>query len=123
MPTVTAVVPTDPDQSQESAIADTVEPSSWWPFVAIVLGALGCYAALAVHLILDATNASAWGLVWMAIPAVFFCASAAALFVGSGMPARERLAAVRAALFGYSPRARSGRHSTAPARKADASAD
>jgi hypothetical protein len=43
---------------------------------------------------------------------MFFCASGAALFIGSGMAARERFAAVRAGLIGYSPRDRS-RHGSA----------
>jgi hypothetical protein len=84
-----------------------VEPSSSWLFVAILLGALGCYGVLAVHLLLDATQATAWGLIWLAVPALFFCASAMALFVGSRMPVRDKLAMIFAALLGYSPRDRS----------------
>jgi hypothetical protein len=103
------VTATESDRREPPATAATVEPSSWWPFVAVVLGALGCYGALAVHLILDATQASAWGLLWLAVPGAFFCASAGALLIGSGMPVRERLTTILAALFGYSPRERPGR--------------
>jgi hypothetical protein len=94
-----------------------VESSSWWPFVAIVLGALGCYGLLVVHLILDATNAGAWGLAWMGVPMVFLAGSVGAVLIASGMPARERLAAIRAAFFGYSPRERSRLPSTPPTRE------
>lgn len=104
-PSVLAV--TAAQDRPERPPAKTVEPSSLWPFVALVLGAIGCYATLTVHLLLDATNSDAWGLIWLLVPALFFGASAAALFVGSGMAASDRLAAVRAALFGYSPRDRS----------------
>jgi hypothetical protein len=72
--------------------------------VAIVLGALGCYGLLAVHLLLDATNADVWGLAWMAVPSAFIAGSVAAMLIASGMPLRERLAAIPAALLGYSPR-------------------
>jgi hypothetical protein len=79
------------------------EPSSWWPFVSLFLGVAGAFALLVVHLLLEATNADAWGLAWMAVPAALFAASGAALFVASGMSVRERLAAVRSGLLGYSP--------------------
>lgn len=114
-PSVIAVATPNPDR-HEKPPADTVEPSSWWPFVAAVLGAIGCYAALTVLLILDATNSDAWGLIWMVIPTMFFVASAAALFVGSGMAAQERLAAVRAGFFGYSLRDRPRRGKASPNR-------
>jgi hypothetical protein len=94
-----------------------VESSSWWPFVAIVLGALGCYGLLVVHLILDATNEGAWGLAWMGVPTVFFAGSVGAVLIASGMPARERLAAIPAAFLGYSPRKRSRPPSTPPSRE------
>ena len=70
---------------------------------------VGAYMLLAVHLILDATNAGAWMWTLLAVPLAFFCSSAVALFVGSDLSARERLAAASAALFGYSPRDRSPR--------------
>jgi hypothetical protein len=94
-----------------------VESSSWWPFLAIVLGALGCYGLLVVHLILDATNAGAWGLAWMGVPMVFLAGSVGAVLIASGMPARERLAAISAASFGYSPRKHSRLPSTPPTRE------
>jgi hypothetical protein len=84
-----------------------VEPSSRWAFIAIVLGAVGCYGVLVVHLILEATDAGAWGLAWMAVPGVFFAGSVGAVLIASGMPVRERLAAIPAASLGYSPRPRS----------------
>lgn len=116
------MVPIDANRRQPFT-SDSVEPSSWWLFPAIVLGAVGCYAALAVHLILAATNASVLGLVWMAIPVLFSCTSAAALFMGSGMGGRERLAAVRAALVGYSPRDRSACRESTPRTKPTGSVD
>ena len=72
------------------------EPSSWRPPVAIALGAVGCYAVLAVVLILEATHAGAKGLVWLAIPALFFGVSAVALFVGSLASVRKRFGPVGA---------------------------
>ena len=80
------------------------EPSSWSLFISFALAALGAYALLAVHLVLEATNASGWMLAWMAAPATLFCASAVALFVGSDLSPRERLTAIRTGIFGYSPR-------------------
>jgi hypothetical protein len=107
------MTPTNPDERKRHA-PSMAEPSSWWLFVAILLGALGCYGVLVVHLLLDATRASAWGLAWMAVPGLFFCGSLAALFVASGMPIREKLAAIPAALLGYSPpRERSKPHTGA----------
>src|SRR4029434_10405176 len=86
---------------------ERIWPSSWWLFVAILLGALGCYGVLVVHLLLDATRASAWGLAWMAVPGLFFRGSLAALFVASGMPTREKLSAMPdRALRHVTPRAR-----------------
>jgi hypothetical protein len=105
-------VPTkEPDRRER--LVTSVEPSSGWLFVAIALGGTGCYAALAVHLILDATGAGGWRLVWMAVPGLFFAASVAALFTGSGVPVGERIAAIPAALLGYSPRSLSRRRSGA----------
>jgi hypothetical protein len=75
-----------------------------WPFVAIVLGAVGCFGVLVVHLMLEATHAGVWALAWMAVPALCFCGSIAALFVASRMPVWERLAAIPAGLLGYTPR-------------------
>jgi len=94
-----------------------VESSSWWPFVAIVLGAVGCYGLLVVHLILDATNAGARGLAWAGVPMVFFAGSVGAVLIASGMPVRERLAAIPAAFLGYSPRKRSRLPSSPPTRE------
>jgi hypothetical protein len=94
-------------EPRRRATTNAVEPGSWWPIVALILGATGCYALLAVHLVIDAPKAGASAWAWMAIPAAFFCASAAALLIGSGMPVGERLAAIPAAALGYSPRARS----------------
>ena len=92
-----------PDQTPEVR-TEGVEPSSWWLFISMTLGMVGAYMLLAVHLILDATNAGAWMWTLLAVPLAFFCSSAVALFVGSDLSARERLAAASAALFGYSPR-------------------
>jgi len=85
---------------------EAVEPSSWWLLISFVLGMVGAYTLLVVHLVLDATNASAWTWTLLAVPVAFFSSSASALFVGSGLSARERLAASSAGLFGYSPRER-----------------
>jgi hypothetical protein len=101
------VRPTEPDPRRPFAAASTAEPSSWWPFVAIVLGAIGCFAMLVVHLILDATDAGVWGLAWMAVPTALIAASIVALLVASGMGVREKLAVIPAALLGYTPRERS----------------
>jgi hypothetical protein len=101
------VPPTERDPRRPLSVARTAEPSSWWPFVAIVLGAMGCFAMLVVHLILDATDAGAWGLAWMAVPTASIAASVVALFVASGMAVREKLAVIQAALLGYTPRERS----------------
>lgn len=98
-----AMAPTKLHRREHLAAASAVEPSSWWLFVAIFLGALGCYGVLVVHLLLDATRASASGLLWP-VPGVFFCGSVAALFIASGMPIREKLAAIPAGLLGYPPR-------------------
>jgi len=97
-----------PDQAAEDS-REGVEPSSWWFLVSMILGMVGAYMLLAVHVILDATDASAWMWTLLAVPVAFFCSSAVALFVGSGLSARERLAAASAALFGYSPREKSPR--------------
>jgi uncharacterized membrane protein YeaQ/YmgE (transglycosylase-associated protein family) len=97
---------------------NTAEPSSWWIFTAIVLGIVGVFATLVVHLLLDATRAGPWGLAWMAIPVAFIAASIGALFVASGMSLREKFAAIPAALLGYSPRERSRKRSTPASREA-----
>ena len=97
-----------PDQATEDH-SEGVEPSSWWWLISFGLGAMGAYTLLGVHLILDATDANAWLLTLMAVPTAFFCSSAVALFVGSGLSARERLSAASAGLFGYSPREKSRR--------------
>jgi hypothetical protein len=80
-----------------------VETRTWWLFVAVVLGFVGCYALLTVHLVLEATSTNSWMLAWMAVPAAFFIASGLALFVGTDLSPRERLATTSAALLGYSP--------------------
>ncbi len=109
--------PTEPDPRKDRPGVSTVEPSSWWPFVAIVLGAVGSYGVLVVHLLLEATNAGPWGLLWMAVPTAFIAAAGVALLMGSGMSPRDKLAVTPAALLGYSPRARSRRQSTSHVRE------
>ena len=104
--------PTEPDPRTDRPTVSTVEPSSWWPFVAIVLGAVGSYGVLVVHLLLEATSAGPWGLLWMAVPTAFIAAAGVALLMASGMPLREKLAVTPAALLGYSPRARSSQQSS-----------
>jgi hypothetical protein len=89
--------------SEPIPAATNVEPSSWWPFVALFLGAFGCFGVLVVHLMIEAKHAGTTALAWMALPGLFFCGSAAALFMSSGMTVRERVAAVAAGLLGYSP--------------------
>lgn len=81
------------------------EPTSWWPLVGIILGALGSYALLAVHLMLEAAHAPGWMWVSMVVPGGLFLASALTFVIGSGIPVRERLATIPAGLLGYSPRA------------------
>jgi hypothetical protein len=81
------------------------EPSSWWPFVSMALGALGSYALLVVHLVLDAAGGSPWLWTLMTIPGVIFLAAGLTVAIGSGISIRERLATIPAALLGYSPRA------------------
>ena len=83
-----------------------VEPSSWWLFVSFALGAIGCFGVLVVHLMLEATHASAWGLAWMAVPGVLLSGALAAPFLDSGMPVRQKVAVIAAGLLGYSPRER-----------------
>jgi hypothetical protein len=81
------------------------EPTSWWPLVAIILGAFASYAVLLVHLVLEATHAPTW--MWtsmMAVPTGLFFASALTIVIGSGIPLRERLATIPAGVLGYSPR-------------------
>jgi hypothetical protein len=95
---------TKPNRRERLPAATTAEPSSWWPFVAIVLAMMGVFATLVVHLLLDATDAGPWGLAWMALPAALIAASVLALFIASGMSVHDRLAAIPAALLGYSPR-------------------
>jgi hypothetical protein len=80
------------------------EPSSWWPLVSMALGALGSYALLVVHLALEAAGGRPWMWTLMAVPGAFFFAAALTFAIGSGVPVRERLATIPAALLGYSPR-------------------
>jgi hypothetical protein len=80
------------------------EPSSWWPLVSLALGALGSQALLAVHLILEAAGENLWMWTLMAVPGVIFWAAGLTVAIGSGIPVRERLATIPAALLGYSPR-------------------
>jgi hypothetical protein len=80
------------------------EPSSWWPLVSMALGALGSYALLVVHLALEAAGRRPWMWTLMAVPGAFFFAAALTFAIGSGVPVRERLATIPAALLGYSPR-------------------
>jgi hypothetical protein len=84
--------------------AAQVEPSSWWPLVSMIFGGVGSYALLLVHLLLDAGNARPWMWTLMVVPLAFFLAAAFTFAVGSGMPVRERLAAIPAGVLGYSPR-------------------
>jgi hypothetical protein len=109
--------PAKTDRTEPLVFATAAAPSSWWPFIALVLGAIGCYGLLAAHLILDATAAGAWALAWLALPTVFFAGSVAALLIASEMPVRERLAAIPAAFFGYSPWTRSRTPSAPPSRE------
>jgi hypothetical protein len=81
------------------------EPSSWWPFVSMALGAVGAYMLLVVHLVLEAAGGRPWTWALMAVPTAFFFAAALTLAIGTGIPVRERLASIPAALLGYSPRA------------------
>jgi hypothetical protein len=80
------------------------EPSSWWPLVSMALGAVGSQALLAVHLVLEASGGSPWMWTLMAVPGVIFLAAWLTVAVGSGIPVKERVAAIPAALLGYSPR-------------------
>ena len=80
------------------------EPSSWWPLVSMALGALASLALLAVHLVLEATGGSPWMWTLMAIPGVIFLTAGLTVAIGSGIPVRERLTTIPAALLGYSPR-------------------
>ena len=113
MPLVNHTIDTTASQHPPDRVrvdqSDGVEPSSWWWVTSFVLGAVGAYSLLTVHLILEATDADAWMLTLMAVPAAFLCGSAVALFAGSGLSARERLSAASAGLFGYSPREKSRR--------------
>jgi hypothetical protein len=86
-----------------------VETSMWWLFVGFVLGLVGCYSVLAVHLVLEATTTNPWMLAWNAIPAAFFIASGLAFFAGTDLSPRERLGTASAALLGYSPRTTSAK--------------
>lgn len=80
------------------------EPSSWWPLFTMALGALASLALLAVHLVLEATGGSPWMWTLMAIPGVIFLTAGLTVAIGSGIPVRERLTTIPAALLGYSPR-------------------
>src|SRR6266542_1207459 len=86
------MTPTEPNRRKNRPTVSTVEPSSWWPFVAIVLGAVGSYGVLVVHLLLEATSAGPWGLLWMAVPTAFIAAAGVALLMGSGMSPRDKRA-------------------------------
>jgi hypothetical protein len=110
--------PTEHNHRDPLRWQNKAEPSSWWIFIAIVLGIVGVFATLVVHLLLDATRAGPWGLAWMAIPVAFIAASVGALFVASGLSLREKLAVIPAALLGYSPRERSRKRSTPAPREA-----
>jgi hypothetical protein len=94
---------TQPNRGERTAAADAVEPSPWWGLIGIALFAAGGLALFAAHLILDATSGRAWAWALMAVPTALWAASVAALFAGSSVPLRERLAAVPAAILGYSP--------------------
>jgi len=65
---------------------------------------LGSQALLAVHLVLEAAGANPWLWTLMAVPGVIFFAAGLTVAMGSGVPVRERLATIPAALLGYSPR-------------------
>jgi hypothetical protein len=80
------------------------EPSSWWPLVSMALGAVGSLALLAVHLVLESADGRPWIWTLMAVPGVFFLAAGLTVAIGSGIPVKERVAAIPAALLGYSPR-------------------
>jgi hypothetical protein len=80
------------------------EPSSWWPLAAMGLGALGSYALLVVHLAVEAADGKPWAWMSMLVPGALFFAAALTIAIGSGIPVRERLATIPAALLGYSPR-------------------
>jgi len=62
-------MPTTQRQPQQSV---TTEPSSWRPLIAMILSALGVYAALVIVPVLEATAGGAHGLVWLAVPGVLF---------------------------------------------------
>jgi hypothetical protein len=109
---------TENNHRESLPLGTGAEPSSWWIFIAIVLGTFGVFATFVVHLLLDATRAGPWGLAWMAIPVAFIATSIGALFVASGMSLREKFAAIPAALLGYSPRERSRKRSTPASREA-----
>jgi hypothetical protein len=83
-----------------------VEPGSWWLLASLMLGAVGSLALLAVHLVLDAADERPWLWALMAVPGAFFVAAGVTLTIGSGIPVRQRLATIPAALLGYSPRGR-----------------
>jgi hypothetical protein len=70
----------------------------------MALGAVGSQALLAVHLVLEASGGSPWMWTLMAVPGVIFLAAGLTVAVGSGIPVKERVAAIPAALLGYSPR-------------------
>jgi hypothetical protein len=65
---------------------------------------LGSQALLTVHLVLEAADGSPWLWMLMAVPGVIFFVAGLTLAIGSGVPVRERLASIPAALLGYSPR-------------------
>jgi hypothetical protein len=81
-----------------------VKKDSLWWLVSLVLMAIGLYLLLAVHLILDAIDASA--LVWtagLAVPVALFVGAGLALGAEAGFNLHEQARAVPALLLGSAP--------------------